>query len=308
MILTRREALVLCAAPAFAQAPRPRVAITMPRVAITMDDVAWQKIPEARRAQAEERLLEALSKTRVFLFAVGREIDNEHGDGILKRWSAAGHRIGNHTYDHLPLLGKTTPEAFEAGILRTDAVLNKYDGFRKWFRFPLLKEGQTADVRDRLRAFLTRHGYRNGSVTIDASDWYYDQRLVARLAADKSFDVTRYRQPYLDHLWDRAQYYDQLSRDALGRSVPHTVLLHYNLLNSLFLGDVLAMFRAKGWGIVEAEEAFSDPVFTRQPATAPAGESLIWALAKETGKFEGRLRYPGEDDVYEKPLLDRLGL
>jgi hypothetical protein len=49
-------------------------------------------------------------------------------------------------------------------------------------------------------------------------------------------------------------------------------------------------------------------VFTRQPDTAPAGESLIWALAKETGKFEDRLRYPGEDDVYEKPVLDRLGL
>jgi len=31
-------------------------------------------------------------------------------------------------------------------------------------------------------------------------------------------------------------------------------------------------------------------------------------LAKETGKFESRLRYPGEDDVYEKPSLDRLGL
>jgi peptidoglycan-N-acetylglucosamine deacetylase len=54
--------------------------------------------------------------------------------------------------------------------------------------------------------------------------------------------------------------------------------------------------------------SFSDGVFTRQPDTVPAGQSLIWALAKETGNFEGRLRYPGEDDVYEKPVLDRLGL
>ena len=120
--------------------------------------------------------------------------------------------------------------------------------------------------------------------------------------------MTLYRKPYLDHIWDRARFYDQLSRDVLGRSVPHTLLIHYNLLNSLFLGDLMAMFRSKGWSVIDAEEAFSDPVFTRQPDTAPAGESLIWALAKETGKFESRLRYPGEDDVYEKPLLDRLGL
>ena len=300
MVITRRQALILCAAPAFAQ--------VRPRVAITMDDVRWQQIPEIRRAEAEMRLLESLSTTRAFLFAIGKTVDNEDGRRILTSWSSAGHCIGNHTYDHVPLPGKTTPEEFEAGILRTDQVLRGYSGFRKWFRFPALKEGTTRVVRDRLREFLARHGYRNGAVTIDASDWYYDRRLLDRLEKNQTFDVTRYRQPYLDHIWDRARYYDQLARDVLGRSVPHILLIHYNLLNSLFLGDVLGMFRSKGWGIVEAEEAFSDTVFTRQPDTAPAGESLIWALAKETGRFEGRLRYPGEDDVYEKPVLDRLRL
>ena len=97
----------------------------------------------------------------------------------------------------------------------------------------------------------------------------------------------------------------ELSPYAPGRSVPHTMLVHYTLLNSLFLGDVLAMFRSRGWQVIGADEAFSDPVFDRKPNTVPAGESLIWALAKETGKFEARLRYPGEDDVYEKPVLDR---
>jgi len=273
-----------------------------------MDDVRWQIIPEGRRPEAEERLLTHLGKTRAFLFAIGQSVDNPEGDRILKRWSAAGHRIGNHTYRHQPLFGQITPEEFEADILRNEDVLRGYAGFRKWFRFPSLSEGQTRELRDRFRSFLAQHGYRNGAVTIDASDWYYDQRLRARLEADRGFDVTRYRQPYLEHIWDRAQFYDQLSRDVLGRSVPHTLLIHYNLLNSLFLGDLLAMFRAKGWDVIDAEEAFSDEVFTRQPDTAPAGQSLIWALAKETGKFETRLRYPGEDDVYEKPVLDRLQL
>jgi hypothetical protein len=205
-------------------------------------------------------------------------------------------------------LGSITPDDFEADILRADEILRRHSGFRKWFRFPMLKEGRTAEVRDHLRTFLKLHGYRNGSVTIDASDWYYSQRLVARIQSEPRFDVTRYRRPYLDHIWDRAQYYDGLARDVLGRSVSHTLLIHYNLLNALFLNDVFAMFQSKGWGIVDAEESFMDAVFSRQPDTAPAGESLVWALAKETGKFDARLRYPGEDDVYEKPILDRLGL
>ena len=48
--------------------------------------------------------------------------------------------------------------------------------------------------------------------------------------------------------------------------------------------------------------------FSSAAKTVPAGESLIWALAKETGRFNEQLRYPGEDEEYEKPKLDELGL
>ena len=300
MRFTRRQAISLAAAPLFAKA--------RPRVAITMDDVRWQLLPEDSRAGTEQRLLAHLGRNRAFLFAVGQHVDNPHGAAILQNWSAAGHLIGNHTYAHQALFSKIPAEEFEQDILRNEELLRGYSGFRKWFRFPALKEGRTRELRDRFRAFLAAHGYSNGAVTIDASDWYYNQRLLARLASGRGFDANRYRQPYLDHIWNRAQFYDRLSRDVLGRSVAHTLLVHYNLLNSLFLGDLLQMFRSRGWGVIGADEAFADPVFQRRPDTAPAGESLIWALAKETGKFENRLRYPGEDDGYEKPILDRLGL
>ncbi len=300
MTITRRDTLFLGAAHLLAP--------VQPKIAITMDDAGWQAIPEARRAEAEQRLLSSLGQTRGFLFAIGRNVDNPHGANLLRLWSKAGHLIGNHTYNHHPLSGTTTPEEFEQDILRAEEVLRRCSGFRKWFRFPALKEGRTRVARDRLREFLARRGYRNGAVTIDTSDWYYNQRLLQRLQADPRFEPTRYRQPYLDHIWDRARFYDQLARDVLGRGVSHTLLVHYNLLNSLFLGDLLAMFHSRSWAVIDAEEAFSDEVFRRQPDIVPAGESLIWALAKETGRFEERLRYPGEDDTYEKPVLDGLGL
>ena len=63
-----------------------------------------------------------------------------------------------------------------------------------------------------------------------------------------------------------------------------------------------------GWEWTNADQAFDDPVFLREPQTLPAGESLVWALAAESGQFKDRLRYPGEDDVYEKPKMDALGL
>lgn len=299
--IRRRDALALCAtAPLFAR--------SRPKVAITIDDVRWQIIPEARRAEAEERLLTHVNKTRVCLFAWGQPVDNEPGAAILNSWAAAGHWIGNHTYSHRPLMGNTSTDDFEKDVLRDDELLRGKRGFQKLFRFPALKEGRTREERDRLRRFLLANGYRNGAVTIDASDWYYDRRLLARLEENPKWDTSAYRQPYLAHIWNRATFYDQVARYILRRDLSHTVLLHYNLLNALFLGDLIRMFRSKGWMILGADEAFSDPVFLKAPDTVPAGESLVWALAKETGKYDKKLRYPGEDDVYEKPVLDKLKL
>ncbi len=289
-LLSRRGLLSLIAAPAFAK--------TGPSVAITLDDVAWQGVDG-------ERLLAALGKRQAAVFVAGRNVDSVEGQRILSRWNAAGHLLCNHTYLH-QAVDRVGAETFQKDILRNEVVLSRHSNFTKLFRFPVLKEGATAATRDQVRAFLKQHGYHNGAVTIDASDWYFNQRLRERLSADPKFDTARLREPYLVHLWERAQYYDGLSQALLGRSAAHTLLLHYNKINALFLGDVIAMFQKRGWNVIDAAQAFADPVFQREPNNVPAGESLLWALAKESGRFEGKLRYPGEDSVYEKHRLDRL--
>jgi peptidoglycan/xylan/chitin deacetylase (PgdA/CDA1 family) len=280
-----------------------------PRVAITIDDFNW---PSHRGLTADERnqaLLDALAgpSIKAGLFVCGKNVEDANGKALLAAWDSSGHLIGNHTYLHNPLTGVSL-DAFSADVLRCQSVIGQYHGFKRFFRFPMLKEGDTIAKRDGMRAFLKEHGYRTGHVTIDTSDWYIDERLGKRLDSDPKADLEPYRKYYLDHIWDRAVYYDSLSRKVLGRSVNHTVLLHHSLLNGLFLKDLLAMFESKGWTLIDAEDAFTDPVFSSEPKILPAGESLIWALAKESGKFNQLLRYPGEDGDYEKERMDKLNL
>ena len=294
---SRREALAMLAAAPFSR----------PRFAVTMDDVDWAAIPEPYRKHANRRILQTLKK-KAALFVVGKNVDSETGRAIVESWSERGHLISNHTWSHRVFNSAIEPGEFAQDMLRCDRFVRTFPGFQPFFRFPALKEGGTRERRDWMRAFLRDHGYRNGAVTIDASDWYYDQRLRAHLKEDRHFDVNRFRKPYLDHILDRAQYYDDLARKALGATTPHTLLIHFNLLNALFLGDLLKTFERIGWEAIDADAAYGGRVFERQPDTVPAGESLIWALAKETGRFDNELRYPGEDDAYEEPILKRLGL
>jgi peptidoglycan/xylan/chitin deacetylase (PgdA/CDA1 family) len=282
-----------------------------PQISLTMDDFFWQNPVRLSSIERNRAILSTLQKHKLkaALFVVGRNIDNDEGKRLLSEWDNAGHLIGNHTYSHRDFADPATTLAdYEADILRAEALLKTFGRFKKYFRFPMLREGESEAKRDGLRRFLSQQGYEMGYVTIDNSDWLVEMRLSERLSANPKADIEPYRKYYLDHMWDRAQYYDQLSQKTLGRSVPHTILTHFTLLNGLFLDDLIEMFKTKGWEWIDAEKALSDPVFSKRPNILPAGQSILWALAKENGTIPMSQRYPAEDGDIELAKLKKAGL
>ncbi len=280
-----------------------------PRFAVTIDDFRFEDGALLTGAARHRAILDALrgAGLQAAGLITGKHVDNDAAAAHLAAWSEAGHAIGNHTYTHA-YYGGSSPGDLGADIDRTTGLLKGYATLRPWFRFPYLAEGRTAEARDRMRADLRQRGLTNAHVTIDASDWYVNQRLVERLAREPGADTTPYRDYLVRHLLDRASFYDRLARDVLGYSPPHTLLIHHNLTTALFLPAILEAFRAVGWQAIDADTAFAHPVYGAQPDIAPAAHSLIWQLARADGRFEDRLRTPGEDGPYEKPAMDALAL
>ena len=236
-------------------------------------------------------------------YATGMRVGSPAGLELLRAWASAGHEIGNHTYSHRSLSSADTSlEEFIADAERNEKLLRDLPGWTKRFRFPYLKEGQTVEKRDGFREWLRSQGYGSGQVSIDNSDWYYNTRYLAWREKNPSKDPAIFRAPYLTHLWNRAVYYDSLAKRTEGRSVKHVLLMHMNAINAAFLPDVIAMFKAKGWGVINVEDAYSDPIYAHVPNALPAGESLLWSIAKEQGATD--LRYPAEDGPYEQADLD----
>lgn len=276
-----------------------------------MDDFYWRNPVKQSEHERNQSILDTLNKhsIKAAAFVIGRNIETQEGKDLVAAWDKAGHLIGNHTYSHRNF---NAPEAdlnaYQEDILRAEGLLKEYARFRKYLRFPMLKEGDTPAKRDGMRSFMSQNGYRNGHVTIDNSDWAIDQRLTARLKKEPNADLKPYRDFYLEHMWARAEYYDSLAQRVAGRPVKHTILTHFNLLNGLFLNDIIQMLKGKGWQPIDAEDAFTDSVFLAQPKVVPAGESIIWSIAKENGTIAKSLRYPAEDSVYENKRMDKLGL
>ena len=198
---------------------------------------------------------------------------------------------------------------FAADFLRNEPIVASYRQRTRLFRYPFLKEGDTAEKRDRFRSLLQRARVPSGA---------RDHRFVGLVrrsahprengkgSARESRSVSRLpRRPLIG---SRCLLPQALARRLGETEIPHALLIHYSFMNALFLPAVLDAFDQAGWDWIDASRAYKDSVFQSAPQILPAGESLVWALAKETGKFDGLLRYPGEDDEYEKPKMDALGL
>jgi peptidoglycan/xylan/chitin deacetylase (PgdA/CDA1 family) len=277
-------------------------------IGLTFDD-GLDPASHPRAAAWNARLLKALDKQvlHAIVFPSLRHIGGERGLPLIEQWSAAGHGVGNHTAEHMNLgLPQVTLPRFIDDVERADAALRALPTFMPLLRFPYLKEGDTLDKRDGMRQWMREHGYRPAPVSIDTSDWYYNQRYLALQAAGRSDPVRRLKRAYVRHLVERATYYDALAREVIGRSPAHVMLLHVNALNAAALPDVIEGLRNKGWHFVSARTALEDPLYAMQPDTVPAGESIVWALAKQRGVET--LRYPAEDASYERPVLRKLGL
>ncbi len=286
---------------------------TKPIVSFTFDDGITYGIAGFKFKEWNKMILSHLEKENLqaVFFVTGANKLDKKGQFLLKSWNDMGHRIANHSFTHPNFNSeKNSSHLFKNELLRTDSIISKLNNSIKLFRFPYLKEGRNKSKVDSLRSILTENNYRNGYVTIDASDWYVNQRLIDRIKERgiEKTEIDRFKEFYIAHIMDRADYYEKLSYQINEKHINHTLLLHHNLTSALFLGDLIERFKEEGWEVVNGDEAYQDKIFDKIPDPDFAGESLIWSMAKQSGKYEESLRYPAEDSRYEKGKMNKLGL
>lgn len=278
--------LLRCAAAAACLAFVPQ--LHAQSVAFTFDDgptlAATPRLsPQARNGAMLAAL--AKHKLRAALFVTcGNGADRPEGLALARAWGQAGHAVANHTMTHLDLnKAETTLAQYQGEVLACDRIVSKVPGYQKWFRYTYLREGNTPEKRDGMRAFLREQGYRNAYVTLDTSDWRLNDKLVEVLEKNPQADVEPIRQAYLSHIRQRALAYRALSQRLQGRDIAQVMLLHHNLINALWLDDVIQQFRDMGWTLVSPGEAFADPVFALTPQRNVPGQSLLISMGRSLG-------------------------
>ena len=277
------------------------------RVAVTMDDFNLGFNIRLNARERNERILDTFAKHdhKAAGFVTGRFVDSAFGDEVVRAWSNAGHLLGNHTYAHMNSSDESV-ETIKADILKNHDLLSKYQGYEKIFRFPFLAEGGSIEKIEEYRAFLTKHGFQNAGVTISTSDWFTTERMETRLKEDNKADLEPYRKYYVKAVVTLAEYFHTLAERVGYRDLPHIMLMHHNVLNGLFLDDVLIALKSQGWSFVHAKEAFEHPIYKLEPKTPTRGRSILSVLAQEQEVLYSD--YPKAYRSFGEKTMDALGL
>jgi peptidoglycan/xylan/chitin deacetylase (PgdA/CDA1 family) len=284
-----------------------------PEICITLDDINDLEKPLYSPLERDSLIRRALNlrQVRAGAFFIGKYLESDRGQEILRAWDLDDHLILNHTYSHLHYNeASVSYQEFSEDVLKCDRLLNGCKNYSRIFRFPYLEEGDTREKRDAMRGFLKKNNYRNGYVSVMTTDWWISAKLEDVLSRNPSADVSKIRNMYLANVKECVDYYKVLGQKLQGDSEnKHVILLHHNLLNALFLGDLIDMLRLNGWKVISAGEAFNDPLYQSSPDIFPSSSSLLSTLAQQRGSIDGfEGKFPPENMVYDKHYRKRFGL
>jgi len=236
-----------------------------------------------------KKLIEALKShnvEQVAFFSVGKNLDNE-GINRLKLYADAGHIIANHTNSH-PNFNQLALIDYQQDFIKAENLLKQFSTYKKLFRFPYLREGNTLLKRDGMRKALDELGYINAYITLNNYDWYIENLFQKAIKDSADFNFDKLRKFYVDVLVQSIEYYDAMAEKHLGRSPKHMLLLHEMDITALFIGDLVDELRARGWEIISPEQAYTDEIAQyKTDRILKHNPGRIGEIARDKGQTKG---------------------
>ena len=230
-------------------------------IAITIDDlpfVGTNSYDTSNLTRSQNRFMQIVqSLVDNQVPATGFVIAGSIGKGqwqLLEEFRKNGFELGNHTYSHANL-NRISADKYMDEIARADKILAPIMTQPKYFRYPYLAEGKGA-VKQEVQDYLATNQYIIAPVTIDSKDYLFNGKLLKISWRERKQHLGEIKRKYLDYIWSQTLLAEKTARNGNTKQI---LLIHANLLNSHFLGDVLQMYKKNGYRFISLNEALNNP-------------------------------------------------
>jgi len=252
----------------------PRAVSAAPRpLLVTVDDLPVAGSAGhgdgALRMSTTNALLATLKKHGIHAvaFVIAGNLKSDWDRAMLQRWLDEGHELGSHTNTHANLTEKTS-EAYLADMAAAQATLTAFlqpkGRTLRWFRYPYLNEGDTREKAEAVRRWLAEHGQRTVPVTLDLSDWAFDEPWAKAAASADSAAMDLVREDYLAAIRTTVTTSEERADAVLKRRAPQVLLLHANSVGAANW-DRLFTWLERTHRFATADEVMADDTFRELP-------------------------------------------
>jgi len=254
-------------------------------ILVSVDDlpVASAKLhtDAADREQVTGRLLDILKRHKVPAvgLVIWGQVKGPADTTLLDRWRGAGFELGNHSFGHEDL--PRTPVAeyvadIEKGRAGLASYLEPHGGKVRFFRFPYLREGETAEQFDAVRQALAASSQRVLTVTIDTQDWSYEEAYVTAVRRGDKTGARAAAADCLAALQAEVRHHEEHGDELLERTTPQIILLHANAVGTAVWDDLFTWLEKSGHRFASADEVLKDPVFAEEPRFLARYGCSLW--------------------------------
>ncbi len=260
-------------------------------VAFTIDDLPV--VSNTTRSDDELLMITNRLVTKIvdleipaFGFVIAGNVQRQ-GAHHLDIWLDAGLELGNHTYSH-PDANRVGADAFTNDIMQADElirpILEQRNLSLEYFRFPMLRRGNNAELKATISEFIEDNNYRSAPVTIDNQDWVFNRAYDRAFAAGDSELMEKIGAAYIDYLNTIFEFFEKKSLEVLAYEPKQILLLHANALNTEYLDEMATMLRDRGYEFISLQEALTDPIYDYEETyLGTRGLSWIHRVADSKG-------------------------
>lgn len=232
-------------------------------IAITIDDLPFVGSTHnkpgnlMREQQRFLKIMNALVENKVPAtgFVIGGTIEKGQWQ-LLQQFHDEGFVIANHTNTHISL-NSSSADRYIADVEKADKTLTPLMDGKKFFRYPYLAMGK-GEKKQKVLDYLHANNYIVAPITVDSKDFKFNEQLMNIYWRNRPSHLGSIQSRYLAYIWRQTERAERNDQKKYGKAMPQILLIHANVLNSHAMGDIINMYKNKGYSFISLEKALDE--------------------------------------------------
>ena len=198
---------------------------------------------------------------------------------IVRTWRDAGFEIGIGGYKHI-WFHDTPVDEYIANVEKNEAITKKILAEKniplRYFSYPFLNNGKTAEDKNQFESWLASRGLRSVKYTFDNNEWMYS---FAYDMARKDNDINTMKEiriEYLDYMTKMLEHFEGYSQDMFGRDIAQTLVLTPSRLITDTADEFFGLLAKRGYKFVSMDEAQSDEAYQTEEKIVDSKSGISW--------------------------------